>query len=157
FEPFGEDWQAGTLMNSLGKGIFLRMPGQWKDPLWSDATYPMELFYNVHRWYETGTGRYLSVDPLNHSGVVPVEAAQLPPRAYEQRYWGGMSELSLTASDVRGTPFAYGAGQPTRFIDPLGLEVLIIGKTPAIVRAPHGRRLMPSQRYDVPRSPRVCR
>ncbi len=63
FEPFGEDWQAGTLQDSLTKGIFLRMPGQWKDPLWSDATYPMELLYNVHRWYEPQTGRYTSSDP----------------------------------------------------------------------------------------------
>src|SRR5690606_26309120 len=61
---FGEDWQAGTGQDSLAKGIFLRMPGQWKDPLWSDATYPMELVYNVHRWYETGTGRYTRADPL---------------------------------------------------------------------------------------------
>lgn len=64
FEPFGEDWQAGTGQDSLAKGIFLRMPGQWKDPIWSDATYPMELFYNVHRWYEPTTAGYSSVDPL---------------------------------------------------------------------------------------------
>lgn len=64
FEPFGEDWQAGTLQDSLAKGIFLRLPGQWKDPLWSDATYPMELFYNLHRWYEARTGRYASADPV---------------------------------------------------------------------------------------------
>src|SRR5690606_40375873 len=87
FEPFGEDWQAGTLMNSLGKGIFLRMPGQWKDPPWSDATYPMELFYNVHRWYATGTGRDLTVDRRNPSGGVPVAAAQLPPPPSEHGYW----------------------------------------------------------------------
>jgi RHS repeat-associated protein len=68
FAPFGEDWQAGTGQDSLAKGIFLRMPGQWKDPLWSDATYPMELFYNVHRWYESGTGRYTRPDPLGRRG-----------------------------------------------------------------------------------------
>ncbi|MEO8197865.1 MAG: RHS repeat-associated core domain-containing protein, partial [Thermoanaerobaculia bacterium] len=68
FKPFGEDWQAGTAQDSLAKGIFLRMPGQWKDPLWGTATYRMELFYNVNRWYEPQTGRYASADPTGLRG-----------------------------------------------------------------------------------------
>jgi RHS repeat-associated protein len=42
----------------------LRLPGQWKDPSWSTAAYPFELYYNLHRWYDPATGRYISVDPL---------------------------------------------------------------------------------------------
>jgi len=79
FEPFGEDWQAGTGQDSLTKGIFLRMPGQWKDPLWSDATYPMEIFYNAHRWYEPQTGRYTSVDPLNYISGATYSYAKASP------------------------------------------------------------------------------
>jgi len=63
FDPFGEDWQAKP-NDASSKGIFLRMPGQWEDTLWGDATYSTELFYNVHRWYEPATGRYTGVDPL---------------------------------------------------------------------------------------------
>lgn len=55
FEPFGVDWSGAE-----GKGIFLRFPGQWVDGSWEGG----ELSYNLHRWYETGTGRYTGVDPM---------------------------------------------------------------------------------------------
>jgi RHS repeat-associated protein len=48
----------------LDNGIFMRLPGQWEDELWADATSGADVFYNVHRWYETGTGRYTRVDPF---------------------------------------------------------------------------------------------
>lgn len=63
FEPFGEDWS-----NARSFGLNLRLPGQWDDPYWHrdpDAKYVgADLYYNVHRWYEPGTGRYVSADPL---------------------------------------------------------------------------------------------
>lgn len=113
FEPFGEDWQAGTLQDSLAKGIFLRMPGQWKDPLWSDATYPMELFYNVHRWYESGTGRYTSVDPLHFDGV-------RAKRRTAQSMAPDISESGDVLTLNRAS-YQYAAGRPLYFFDPLGL------------------------------------
>jgi RHS repeat-associated protein len=62
--PFGEDAGQGTPSGALDNGIFLRLPGQWEDVLWADATSGADVFYNLHRWYETGTGRYSRPDPL---------------------------------------------------------------------------------------------
>ncbi len=63
-EPFGRDHQQGGAQDSLAKGIFLRLPGQWDDPLFNGATLGDDVYYNVHRWYETSTGRYAKGDPL---------------------------------------------------------------------------------------------
>ena len=68
FEPFGRDHQQGGAQDSLAKGIFLRMPGQWDDPLFNGATLGDDVYYNVHRWYESQTGRYAAVDPLGRFG-----------------------------------------------------------------------------------------
>ena len=63
FEPFGRDWLAGTPEGAEENGVFLRFPGQWLDETWSEASLGAEVAYNVHRWYEMGTGRYSRVDP----------------------------------------------------------------------------------------------
>jgi RHS repeat-associated protein len=63
FEPFGHDWQTGASSATVN-GVFLRLPGQWRDPIWENASLGTELLYNVHRWYEPQTGRYASPDPL---------------------------------------------------------------------------------------------
>lgn len=73
FEPFGRDWQEGTTSGALENGVFLRLPGQVDDPYWhrtpvSETAVGADLFYNVHRWYEPGTGRYASGDPLSLFG-----------------------------------------------------------------------------------------
>jgi RHS repeat-associated protein len=47
-----------------GAGIFLRFPGQWDDPSFRANGLRGGLYYNVHRWYEAGTGRYTRPDPL---------------------------------------------------------------------------------------------
>ena len=62
FEPFGSDYSGAQ-----AAGVFLRLPGQWDDNAWQGATEGVELYYNLHRWYEYGTGRYTRVDP---AGVV---------------------------------------------------------------------------------------
>lgn len=67
-EPFGEDWQAGTANGASENGVFLRLPGQWSDRSWEEASLGAELYFNVHRWYEAETGRFTRVDPL---GLVP--------------------------------------------------------------------------------------
>ncbi len=61
FEPFGKDYTSPTAESA---GIFVRFPGQVDDATWTDATLGTKLFYNVHRWYESGTGRYAAPDPM---------------------------------------------------------------------------------------------
>jgi RHS repeat-associated protein len=67
FEPFGRDYQAGTPAGALENGVYLRLPGQWEDTSWADATSGAGIAYNVHRWLEPGTGRYTRPDPLTNS------------------------------------------------------------------------------------------
>ena len=64
FEPFGEDWQAQTVDAANDNGMYLRLPGQWSDPVWEDAASAASLHQNLWRWYEFGTGRYTRADPL---------------------------------------------------------------------------------------------
>jgi RHS repeat-associated protein len=60
FDPFGNDWN-GT---AGAAGVFLRFPGQWEDGTWSGVG-TAGLSYNLHRWYERGTGRYERSDPYH--------------------------------------------------------------------------------------------
>jgi RHS repeat-associated protein len=53
---------ASAMMESAG--IFLRYPGQWDDPSFRSHELRSGLYYNLNRWYEAGTGRYASPDPL---------------------------------------------------------------------------------------------
>ena len=58
FEPFGEsDYLTATENDPYVAEMYLRFPGQW-----ADASAGAEVSYNVHRWYERGTGRYTRVD-----------------------------------------------------------------------------------------------
>jgi RHS repeat-associated protein len=54
FEPFGADWSGAG-----GAGMFLRLPGQW-----AEGNSFSNLFLNLHRWYEAGTGRYTGPDRI---------------------------------------------------------------------------------------------
>jgi RHS repeat-associated protein len=56
FEPFGADWSGAG-----GAGVFLRLPGQWGDEVWTELR---GLHYNVYRWYEVASGRYTKPDAL---------------------------------------------------------------------------------------------
>ncbi|HET9225459.1 MAG TPA: RHS repeat-associated core domain-containing protein, partial [Thermoanaerobaculia bacterium] len=62
FEPFGADHFAAK-----ESGVFLRLPGQWEDGAWLFNEAP-KIYYNLHRWYETSLGRYLSPDPRGAQG-----------------------------------------------------------------------------------------
>ncbi len=76
-EPFGED----TFQNALGSDVFLRLPGQWVDSIWQGASLGVDVYYNVHRWYEFGAGRYSRPDPLGINGGGPnvyIYAVQRP-------------------------------------------------------------------------------
>ncbi|MGE0641742.1 MAG: RHS repeat domain-containing protein [Thermoanaerobaculia bacterium] len=63
FEPYGGDFAGAA-----NAGLFLRLPGHWNDGTWTDAALGTEISYNVHRWYESGTGRYTRPDPLGPKG-----------------------------------------------------------------------------------------
>ena len=64
FEPFGRDFQEGTPAGAIESGVFLRLPGQWEDTSWQDASSGARIYYNVHRWYATQVAAYTRPDPL---------------------------------------------------------------------------------------------
>jgi RHS repeat-associated protein len=68
FEPFGRDPWAGTSSAASAEDVFLRFPGQWDDEVWLESTMGAEVYYNVHRWYQPGMGRYTKPDPLGLAG-----------------------------------------------------------------------------------------
>ncbi len=98
FESFGRDF---TTPSAQGSGVFLRLPGQWLDEAWEEASLGAEVYYNVHRWYEHGTGRYARVDPLGLD-------------AFRRFKFSGLSPNRL---------FAYADNDPIGRLDPLGLKV----------------------------------
>jgi len=64
FEPFGHDFAEASSGSALANDLFLRFPGQWETELWADASLGTGgLYYNVHRWYQPGVGRYTRPDP----------------------------------------------------------------------------------------------
>jgi RHS repeat-associated protein len=95
FEPFGADWSGAQ-----GAGVFLRFPGQWEDASWAGGGLESGLYYNVHRWYGTGMGRYVQPDPVDK-----VSAAYVT--------------LLIVGTD---NPYGYALQQPLKFVDPLGLR-----------------------------------
>lgn len=96
FGAFGED----TYFDAFGSDIRLGLPGQFNDAAWAPVT---TLRYNVHRWYETGTGRYASSDPLGIS-------ASLNTYAYvDARPTSLFDPLGLLSVD-RGSCQSFGDG-----------------------------------------------
>ena len=63
-EPFGSDYGTGAAAEKL----FLRLPGQWDDGRWAEASLGADLYYNVNRWYEPAIGIYGRADPLGLQG-----------------------------------------------------------------------------------------
>jgi RHS repeat-associated protein len=95
FEPFGGEF---TVPSAEASGVFLRLPGQWEDPFFDPSTLGVNLHYNLHRWYEPATGRYIAPDPLR----LDLEAA----------FEG--------AGSLIGHPFTYTDGNPLKRGDPKG-------------------------------------
>jgi RHS repeat-associated protein len=95
FEPFGEDF-AGA----LSAGLFLGLPGQWISAVWSVTSFvPDSLYYNVHRWYQSRTGRYTRVDPVRLG---------IPKRT-------GRTRTGLN-------PYQYALSNPLGYLDPDGRQ-----------------------------------
>lgn len=42
FEPFGGDYQAGTVAGASQNGIYPRLPDQWNDGTWNAASFGAE-------------------------------------------------------------------------------------------------------------------
>lgn len=93
FEPFGSDFNF--VQNTE---MFLRFPGQWWDGSFGGYAFRDETYYNVHRWYGVGTGRYGRPDPI-------------------------LREATAFASKGFGMPgaYIYAEASPTVIFDPLGL------------------------------------
>jgi RHS repeat-associated protein len=99
FEPFGRDYWEGSGYGASFNGIHLRLPGQWDDGRWRIADTGADLYYNVHRWYEYGTGRYSKSDPI---GFDPFD-------------------------EFSDHLFAYVGSRPMAYSDPLGLKTFGVG------------------------------
>ncbi len=121
YQPFGGSF--GDVQSVLG------FPGQWSHGAWADASSGLNSVYNLHRWYEWGTGRYTRPDPLNLGLMVNgvnVSLFDVPPAVAAQ------------VSTLRGVDFgnrdvyAYAKGAPTYWIDPLGLAACDINPAPLI-------------------------
>jgi RHS repeat-associated protein len=78
FEPFGRDYLDGTLSGALERDIHLRLPGQWDDTTWQDATSGAAVHYNVHRWYQPAVAYYSRPDPARASTQPYLYASQRP-------------------------------------------------------------------------------
>lgn len=59
FEPFGAIYSG-----SSSQTPFLSLPGQWEDASWQSGGSANSVYYNVHRWYDVATGRYLTSEPI---------------------------------------------------------------------------------------------
>jgi RHS repeat-associated protein len=70
FRPFGGDYQVATATGASENGIDLRLPGQWVDSVWRDATSGADLIQNAWRWYAPTIGRYSRPDPLGLAGGI---------------------------------------------------------------------------------------
>jgi RHS repeat-associated protein len=98
FEPFGEDWNGAE-----AAGVFLRLPGQWESGVWEEAEMGADVYYNVHRWYGRGVGRYTKADPLGLNGGknLLAYAASQPTRLVDP--------LGLIAWDCKTVEISAGA------------------------------------------------
>ncbi len=131
FAPFGDDWQAETGTGASDAGVFLRFPGQWDDPAWGGAgaagtsASDPGLYYNVHRWYEPGTGRYGRVDPLGKNGEViswPTDAAGLVALRAGTEASAAIRDLQVVSWSATLSPwFGYAHQNPLNLVDPNGL------------------------------------
>ncbi len=95
-------------------GTFLRLPGQWDDQTFRSVVLPGGMYYNVHRWYAPGVGRYSRPDPLGvRGGGLPIgNSAVASAQLLESR------EVNL---------YTYSLQNPLAFLDPLGLAVKTLG------------------------------
>jgi len=112
YRPFGEVYEdfdsAGFVIgNPSQDGIVwsvpFRFPGQYQDP--EDELYN-NIYYNWHRWYIPGIGRYNRADPVNIDGTLT--------KIYLLTFHGSPSVIDHF--------YLYSSNNPILFIDPEGLD-----------------------------------
>lgn len=64
FDPFGGD----SFSSAQKLRSYHRFPGQWQDNQWYGFSKFADFSYNLHRWYDSATGRYTAPDPLGLDG-----------------------------------------------------------------------------------------
>jgi YD repeat-containing protein len=135
YEPFGNVYTPRDGSNAGDQP--LRFPGQQV----AYSTAAGEESYNVHRWYRSGWGRYSSVDPLVPGGLGHFERGRMSrfmPPGIAAREWFRRENAEISTPAVLGmlsmgrrptpkglsdavNPYAYAAGSPVMYTDPLGL------------------------------------
>jgi RHS repeat-associated protein len=118
FEPFGGDYQAGTGNGALENGVYLRLPGQWQDTSWQDASSGAGIYYNVHRWYQPSISRYTRPDPLGLPDAVD----------FDDSYFN---------------LYQYAVQNPLLNADPTGLITVPWGDLPGRCRRRWERKILP--------------
>jgi RHS repeat-associated protein len=89
YEPYG----AVFALRSPDQHQPLRLPGQEAEQLSLGANGATGRSYNIHRWYDTATGRYINPDPLP-----PQRPDELTPYHYvNSNPIGGIDPLGLAA------------------------------------------------------------
>jgi len=128
-EPYGE--LIGTFSKQWDPG--LRYPGQWQDEVDVEADCDVNgernmpgplagsvsLFENGFRWYRTGWGRYSQTDPMTARSMKPLRP---------------VAGFLWQTGAIPDNAYAYAAGNPLLFVDPLGL-VRVANCTCGYVRA----------------------
>ncbi len=101
FEPFGRDWLEGTASAALASGVFLRFPGQWVDAVWSDPANGASVSYNLQRWYNTSSARYITPDPLGD--LNPFSYVGSSPTSFFDPF--GLCRVDVQFNQIGVTPF----------------------------------------------------
>ncbi len=128
FEPFGTDYEQATSNSALAHGIFLRLPGQWDDGTWADATSGAGVYYNVHRWYSPATGSYSGPDPINLGRLLNLTSFTGLPLFTEYQ----LANLRIGNPKLESL-YGYGAANPLGLTDPDGrVAPLVCALPPAL-------------------------
>lgn len=139
-EPFGATWTAGPdnpdfssatsggltatfepgISRLSSEQVFLRYPGQWASDAFRVTSTQQDLFYNLHRWYDTQTGRYTGEDQVNLGSLLSGRALEL----LNTHARDALLTASFHVANPRlEHPYGYAAQTPLAFTDPMGLVI----------------------------------